>query len=411
MRVDLLLQPFTEEGRVGAALDQCADSASALWLITAWAQESGLQHLRGTIEGIHGRSGRAEAILGVDQGIATYEGLKLALETFDDVYLFHDGGRSFHPKLYAIENDDTTRLIIGSSNVTEGGLFNNFEVSVAIDLDRRDEDDEKFRDEARDYFKRFLKKEMPVRHLDANLAEKLRNEGVVTTSAQRVQAQRAGYKQSQPALQRIFGKKVSGLPSAPHVARKPGRTSTRSTGGISGGTVPPVTAVPPTTTRLRASPVAMSWWRVLSASDAMKKGGDSHQRKDVILNKGPHPIDQTVFFRQHFFAGAAWTQRLMRSYQGRPKRTKEIATIPFDVFISGRHLGNYDLTVDHANSRIAGQGNSPTWLNWSDLGTEIGKNDYTGWYLLLERLANNTFQLKIRKTKPRRALIPPAARV
>src|SRR5207244_1363722 len=58
------------------------------------------------------------------------------------------------------------------------------------------------------------------------------------------------------------------------------------------------------------------------------------------------------------------------------------------VRIGRRHLGIHNLTVDHAASRVAGQGNSPTWLNWSSLGSEIARGNYVGWYLLLERLVN-----------------------
>ena len=60
----------------------------------------------------------------------------MALEMFDDVYLFHDGNRTFHPKVYVIEDAKESRVVVGSGNVTEGGFYTNFEASAAIDLDR-----------------------------------------------------------------------------------------------------------------------------------------------------------------------------------------------------------------------------------------------------------------------------------
>jgi hypothetical protein len=155
----------------------------------------------------------------------------------------------------------------------------------------------------------------------------------------------------------------------------------------------------------------MSWWRELSISDAMKKPKSSHQRRNVILNRGPHPIDQTTFFRRHFFQGLAWSQQTMRSFRGRPPGTKEVAVVPFDVRIGRRRLGTHNLTVDHADSRIADQGNSPTWLNWSSLGSEIAKGNYVAWYLLLERFANGEFRLTLTRSQPGPAVLPPAARV
>ena len=146
-------------------------------------------------------------------------------------------------------------------------------------------------------------------------------------------------------------------------------------------------------------------------SDAMKKPASSHQRKDVILNRGPHPIDQTVFFRQHFFQGLAWSQQMMRSHRGQPPRPKELTIVPFDVYVGARHLGTHNLNVDHAPSREAGQGNSPTWLNWSSLGDVISQGNYVGWYLLLERLSDGTFRLTLQRSEPGPAVVPVAARV
>jgi hypothetical protein len=154
----------------------------------------------------------------------------------------------------------------------------------------------------------------------------------------------------------------------------------------------------------------MSWWRDLSISDAIKKEA-GNQRRHVILKRGVHPIDQTTFFRQHFFQGIAWSQETMRSYRGRPPGTKEVAVVPFDVRIGRRRLGTHNLSVDHADSRIHGRGNSPTWLNWSSLGSEIAKGNYVGWYLLLERFANGAFRLTLTRSQPGPALIPPAALV
>jgi hypothetical protein len=358
------------------------------------------------VDAIHARQGRAEAILGVDQGIATHEGLRQALQLFDAVYLFHDGKRTFHPKLYVIEDDRRARLVIGSSNVTEGGLYTNFEASVAIDLDRRIRSDARLRKQAHDYYQSFISTGMPFRRLDAALLKELRDKKLVPTSAERRQAEQQRRKRTQSSLRQVFGGRVPGLPGAPPLVRRGRRRPSPPPGAA---TVPPAArAARPGTP---GSAVVMSWWRELTVSDAMRKPRSSHQRRNVILNRGPHPIDQTTFFRQHFFLTVAWSQQMMRSFRGRSPRPKEVAVVPFDVRIGRRHLGIHNLTVDHAASRVAAQGNSPTWLNWSSLGSEIAKGNYVGWYLLLERLANGTFRLALTRSQPGAAVIPRAARV
>lgn len=410
MEARLLLQPFSRDRRLGVALADRARSATHLWLMSAWAQESGLKHLDEVVNALHSRGGKAEAILGVDQGIATTEGLTLALKIFDAVYLFHDGERTFHPKLYVIENTKLARLIIGSGNLTQGGLFDNFETSVALDLDRSDKDDAKIRNGARAYFDRFLSDGMPFRQLNVALIKELRDEGVVVSTKERGRTEMTRRRHTEPPLRRIFGGGVQGLPTAPSVTwTRPSGSGSRGRSRASTRT----TSASPTTTkasRLPASTVVISWWRQLTASDAMRKASASHQRRYVILNKEEHPIDQTEFFKKHFFSGVAWSQQMMRSFRGQPPRTKEIAIIPFDVYVERRHLGVFNMTVDHSDSRVARQRNSPTWLNWSSLRDEIARSNYFGWYLLLERLANGSFRLTLTKSHPGTAVIPPAAR-
>lgn len=401
MEVRLLLQPLSVGSQLGEALAERGSDAMSFWLLAAWAQESGLNQLRPIISGVRQRGGRAEAVLGVDQGIATYEGLRLALEVFDDVYLFHDGDRTFHPKLYAIENDTQSRIVIGSGNVTEGGLYRNFEASTAVDLDRSDPLDESLRLKARGYFEAFIASGMPSRRLDRRLLRELRDGGAVLPAAERRRQERDRRRREQPLLRRVFGPRVSGLPGAPP-AQRPPRTQRRGARGGRGAGAGAGTGAGV----IGTGSVTASWWKKLTISDAMRKPAASHQRKDVILGKARHPIDQKTYFKNYFFAGVAWTQQPMRT-----GRIKELAVIPFDVYVERRNLGVFNMSVDHADSRVANQNNAPTWLNWSSLGAQILSRNYTGWYLLLARYSNGGFRLTLTRAQPSPAVIPGAARV
>jgi len=399
MELRLLLQPFSDEGRIGDALADRAKDATSVWILAAWAQESGLKHLQSTIAKVRRRrGGQAHAILGVDQGIATVEGLRRAQNTFNTVHLFHDGARTFHPKLYVIENDSQARVIVGSGNLTEGGLYNNFEAAAAVDLDRTDPLDEALRNEVRCYFESFISDGMPFRMLDSLLLRELHTSEAVVSSSKLRQRQRERQRREQPILRRLFGGPVRGLPSAPPITGRSRRRRPTSGAGVGTGSR--------SGTSVAAGGVAASWWKKLTMSDAMRKPDDSHQRRSVILGKAGHPIDQKVFFRDHFFANVAWTQETMRT-----GRSKELAVIPFDVHVERRHLGVFNLSVDHAPSRIASQNNAPTWLNWSSLSEQIRSRDYTNWYVLLERHSNGGFRLTLTRRMPGTVVVPPAARV
>lgn len=59
------------------------------------------------------------------------------------LFAFKEGqggtARTFHPKTYLFENSERALAIVGSGNLTAGGLFLNHELAVAIDLDLADE--------------------------------------------------------------------------------------------------------------------------------------------------------------------------------------------------------------------------------------------------------------------------------
>ncbi len=65
------------------------------------------------------------------------ENLLQSLEHHGDVkiYLYHEeNNRTFHPKIYIFSNDNGAKVIIGSSNWTSGGFWNNVEANVILDL-------------------------------------------------------------------------------------------------------------------------------------------------------------------------------------------------------------------------------------------------------------------------------------
>lgn len=82
---------------------------------------------------------------------AAVERLLLEFERFPDfrVYLYHEKGRTFHPKLFLFSNVAAKKalLIVGSSNWSEGGFVNNVEVSVSLELNLKNAEHAKCYDE------------------------------------------------------------------------------------------------------------------------------------------------------------------------------------------------------------------------------------------------------------------------
>lgn len=100
--------------------------------------------------------------LGVNLNATSKEALEKLLEHEIESYIVYSPNNIiYHPKIYAFEGDDTTRAIIGSSNLTESGLFQNIEASVCIDFESDNEDGNEFLADIYDHFNGIINQEHP----------------------------------------------------------------------------------------------------------------------------------------------------------------------------------------------------------------------------------------------------------
>jgi hypothetical protein len=123
--LDFLGQPLEPDGSAGELLkgileDEAYDDVI---FVVAWARFRGLWRLRTELEGIR---------LGVRRGQACYWPSSSSPEAF----VFHDERPgTFRPKLCLARGAQRARLIVGSSNLTRGGLFANVEATLDASFD------------------------------------------------------------------------------------------------------------------------------------------------------------------------------------------------------------------------------------------------------------------------------------
>ena len=114
----------------------------------AFARVSGNdQQLIGALKEFGSRGGEIQLTFGADtfSGNAKgsdYEAIHKLVTSLEDVdsaqiFLYHEKSRTFHPKVYFFDHEQTCRalLIVGSSNWGDGGLVNNIEANVLVHLD------------------------------------------------------------------------------------------------------------------------------------------------------------------------------------------------------------------------------------------------------------------------------------
>jgi HKD family nuclease/hemin uptake protein HemP len=107
-------------------------------IAVAWVRRSGTKHLESSFRQFLSAGGIARITLGIDIENTSEEGLGdlLAWESHGriETSIHHnETDVTFHPKVYLLKNAADARLIIGSNNITEAGLFRNTEAGLQVD--------------------------------------------------------------------------------------------------------------------------------------------------------------------------------------------------------------------------------------------------------------------------------------
>jgi hypothetical protein len=102
-----------------------------------------VQHLAEALTRFGERGGVTRIAVGVDLEGTTSEGLRLLLESVRGdariTVVHNENGSTFHPKVYLFEGPAAADLIVGSGNLTSGGLFTNYETGVHLRVDPQED--------------------------------------------------------------------------------------------------------------------------------------------------------------------------------------------------------------------------------------------------------------------------------
>lgn len=126
--MELMHQPFTDQ--LGERLIKLLDSGNfrTLNIAVAFAKNSGVLRLKDSIEKFRKQGGKVNVFVGVDLGGTSYEALTTLLLHTDTLNVVHtESGQSFHSKIYEFLGPKDGVIVVGSHNLTAGGLWSNFE--------------------------------------------------------------------------------------------------------------------------------------------------------------------------------------------------------------------------------------------------------------------------------------------
>ena len=104
----------------------------------AFVKRSGVRHIEANLEKFS-RKNDVEIVAGIDHRGTSHEGLQSLLQAVEPqgkVLVFHDpSSRTFHPKIFLFRSANAADIVVGSGNLTAGGLYTNYEAGVRLKLD------------------------------------------------------------------------------------------------------------------------------------------------------------------------------------------------------------------------------------------------------------------------------------
>lgn len=249
----LMNQPFS--GQLGDRLIELLDSADyhTLNVAVAFAKNSGVLRVKDAFSHFRERGGSVNVYVGVDLGGTSYEALTTLRLHTDSLNVVHsERGQTFHSKIYQFSGEKSGLLVVGSHNLTAGGLWTNFESSVHIPIDGEKAAEAKMSKEMGDYFQELAglaTSFMPITSQDE--IERLLDEGYVTKEvADRVR--RASDAKRDGSKERLFGN------VAP--AKLPRLTSTKQEGQTETKVASPEVPTPTDTATVNAEDSNQTIW-------------------------------------------------------------------------------------------------------------------------------------------------------
>lgn len=319
---------------------------------SAFASEAGIYGLSDHINSAKKNFKNLTIIVGIDQGGTSKEALEEILSLNIESYIFYQKENPiFHPKFYLFEGINDVKIILGSSNLTGTGLFTNIESSLLIEFNQTDKDGLALLSEIKTYYKPLLNFSDPnIFKINNKVINDFYLDGIVPDEVTRKRnyskrtSFTTGNKSKVP--KRIVPKVPSSIFPSKNKKSKP------------------ITLIPAVPVSASTISKNLVWMKLkLSNSDAQDVPAGTAITGNLKLAQarfklGTTIIDQKTYFRNQVFNKLNWVKTKPHS------STYEETFGVFDISISGKPIGKFTLKLSHDSSRVAGQGNTPTWLHW-----------------------------------------------
>ena len=380
MATTFILQGLTSQNHVSAVAElmQVEEIERAL-ISVAFISSAGVDLIA---DHVRAHAAKTTVFAGIRNGITSAQAIKVLLELGVHLQLVDTGSVHlvFHPKLYYARGARAARLLVGSANLTTGGLNNNVEASVALDLDLSSPDDKRL---ARTIEKQF--DELPAKH-PANVSTVARGISLAAlfadprlvderSAAARTVSRLTGGSSSLnpvPLLKTLTARIISRLPR-----KRPSRGRTAAPAALA----PPPASAPGL---LLAASYELLWTTTgLKERDLnIPKGSNTHATGSINLDKGAMEdgFKFKRYFRDEVFDHLPWDSADHKGI--------ERVQAHFHLLVEGIDCGDFLLTIRHdtkTDTKSDNQGQPRTKLSWGLAKPFVAKDALLGRTMRLSR--------------------------
>lgn len=377
MKTSVVLQP--SNAKMGEIIKDLLSSQNPfynkIWFVSAFANAHAIERLTESILVAKNRGAQISIIVGLDVKSTSAEALQNINLLEVNSKLVHNArrGHTFHPKIYLFEaTGSKAELFIGSSNLTDGGLYTNYEASSQMTF-IFPQDNEEY-SEFLASLDNFLNPQgVTARILNNDLIDILVRRGEVPTEREIQENQRRTARTQERFDTPVspFGVELITRPSRlRHPIARPITIRARRT------RQPQSESITTDSSADQPNYGRVIWQKIkLPASDVQRQAGNVTgglrltQAKWIV---GESVINQTTYFRNDVFGHLEW-----REWRTSPYYSERVE-VDFDVYLLGESYGIHQLTISHKPTGEAGQHNYTTILHWGDLANTIRQLNLIG---------------------------------
>lgn len=387
MKVTFLGQGFMadNDSAVGTIIEKlfANDSYHTFTGIIAFVSEAGIYGLYNCMQSSTSFKS-LNLIVGIDQEGTPKDALEEILNLNINSYIFYQKEAPiFHPKIYLFEGETKTSIIIGSSNLTGRGLFNNIESSTLIEFNTDDKEGLAFLKSMKEYYASLFDFSDPnLFKITPEIIQKFVDLKVVPTK--RIWLNKQGKKKIENNKGGDFNipvRKIASLP--PSFKKKHKAKEMADTAGEELLSVSQDAIVSNLTKVWKSKPLTE---RDLN----IPTGANTNPTGSMLFKKGlMTSIDHRNYFRNSVFEKLNWQQHPNPAYTHLEKSSAN-----FEIKIDGNSMGVFNLIINHnkaTDTKAYKQKNAMTNLSWGNAKATIAKPELLGKTLTLfrdENLAN-----------------------